>query len=456
MVESTTRFFVRALCAGAAIILLLAAGMTLATNRLETAASAQIARVRAAEDRITCVERLRWSAELIVSAGRGYLIAADASMIPQLRAAEERFDEGVGALRGEALSPQGALLMAEAERAATEFRHVQKQLLGARRHTDTDALAQAFEAELVPRREALEAALEGLVIHKKRAIDVVYRDIERDRERLTLQKYGLLVMLVVSASTITWTFADRLARAYRQEQEALAAARQALSSRNEIMGILAHDLRNPLAAISMKATLLLRLVDADKPRRVTESIQKVARRMGHLVNSTLDAAALEAGGLTIAVSTCDADSLLCDVSELFGDLAAANRIRLELTTPPALQLRADRERVLEVLSNLIDNALKFTPPGGRVAVSVERSGGMARFAVSDTGPGIAPDHLAHLFDRFWKHEVAGRKGTGLGLFIVKGIVEAHGGRIWAESEPGRGATFVFTLPLAEQPRHDVA
>jgi signal transduction histidine kinase len=108
--------------------------------------------------------------------------------------------------------------------------------------------------------------------------------------------------------------------------------------------------------------------------------------------------------------------------------------------------------VLQVLSNLVGNALKFAPHGGRVTVTAERDGAMLRFAVRDTGPGIPPENLSRVFDRFWMKGAPGKQGTGLGLFIAKGIVEAHGGRIWVESEPGRGTRFDFTLPLAPEAR----
>jgi signal transduction histidine kinase len=103
-----------------------------------------------------------------------------------------------------------------------------------------------------------------------------------------------------------------------------------------------------------------------------------------------------------------------------------------------------------VLSNLLGNALKFTPQGGQVTLSVEQEGTVARFAVVDTGSGIARENLVRIFERFWKDEMPGKKGTGLGLFIAKGIVDAHGGRIWAESEVGHGARFYFTLPLIQR------
>jgi signal transduction histidine kinase len=112
-------------------------------------------------------------------------------------------------------------------------------------------------------------------------------------------------------------------------------------------------------------------------------------------------------------------------------------------------IRADQERVLQVLSNLVGNALKFTPEGGLVTLSAERDATMVRFAVVDSGPGIPREDLARVFDRFWRKETPGKKGTGLGLFIAKGIIEAHGGRIWVESDTGRGASFYFTIPLVD-------
>jgi signal transduction histidine kinase len=120
---------------------------------------------------------------------------------------------------------------------------------------------------------------------------------------------------------------------------------------------------------------------------------------------------------------------------------------LEAELPPVL---ADRKRVLQVFSNLIGNALRYTPEGGRITVRARREGRFVRFFVSDTGKGIAPEHLPHLFERYWQPKGT-REGAGLGLPIAKGIVEAHGGYILVESEPGRGSTFSFTLPVDEAP-----
>jgi signal transduction histidine kinase len=129
-------------------------------------------------------------------------------------------------------------------------------------------------------------------------------------------------------------------------------------------------------------------------------------------------------------------------------LAVAKQVQLETNVRDSgLVIHADRERILQVLSNLIGNALKFSPRGGHVTIAAKRHDDEVQFAVLDTGPGISGEHLSHVFERFWKHETPGIKSTGLGLFIAKAIVEAHGGRIWAESELGHGARFYFTILL---------
>jgi signal transduction histidine kinase len=137
---------------------------------------------------------------------------------------------------------------------------------------------------------------------------------------------------------------------------------------------------------------------------------------------------------------------------VFSALARPKSIRLEWRLEqPAWSVLADRGRALQVLSNLVGNAIKFTPEGGAVHIAARADGTAVRFAVRDSGPGITPEHLPHVFDRFWKADRAMTRGTGLGLFIAKGVGEAHGGRIWVESEPGRGAVFYFTLPIVPVP-----
>jgi signal transduction histidine kinase len=171
--------------------------------------------------------------------------------------------------------------------------------------------------------------------------------------------------------------------------------------------------------------------------------------MEYLIKTMLDVTTMEAGKFSVSPERCGADGLLREAREMFETLSASKQIKLEQVAVEAgLAIHADRERVLQVLSNLLGNALKFTPQGGHVTLCAERHGEMVRFGVRDTGPGIVRENLSRIFERFWKEETPGKKGTGLGLFIAKGIVDAHGGRIWVESEVGHGSRFYFTLPLA--------
>jgi signal transduction histidine kinase len=172
--------------------------------------------------------------------------------------------------------------------------------------------------------------------------------------------------------------------------------------------------------------------------------------MYRLVHDLLDVAAIEAGQLPVTKSPLSADALVTDALELLRPLAAAKGIALVGDVPPGLPtVAADRERVLQVFSNLGGNAVKFTARDGRVEIRATGRDRAVEFVVRDTGSGIRPEDLPHVFERFWQARKRERAGVGLGLAIVKGIIEAHGGEIHVDSEPGKGSRFAFTLPVAE-------
>jgi PAS domain S-box-containing protein len=230
-----------------------------------------------------------------------------------------------------------------------------------------------------------------------------------------------------------------------------AAARQATRTRDEVLGIVAHDLRSPLSAISMYAHLVLEHAGLDgEARGWMGGITRSGEQMGRLIQDLLDVAALEAGRLRMEPFALAPAPLLHEAAQGFEAQAAAAGLRLAVDAAPGLPtVLGDPDRILQVLGNLLGNAIKFTPTGGRVALRASALRDGVELSVSDTGPGIGPDQLARVFDRFWQAKSARRAGAGLGLAIAKGIVEAHGGRIRADSEPGVGTTFSFTLPLAD-------
>lgn len=234
------------------------------------------------------------------------------------------------------------------------------------------------------------------------------------------------------------------ARLYRESQQAVRA-------REEVLAIVSHDLRNPLNAVILGASLMqTSRTLAEEDREQVETIAVSAKRMTRLIADLLDVTRLEGGKrLPIEPEPVEVHELLHEADEIFRSQAAAASVSLEQETegdvPP---VNADRHRVMQVLSNLIGNSMKFTPPGGRIRVNVRRDDGQVLFTISDTGPGIPHDNLSDIFSPYWQAKRTERMGAGLGLPIAKGIVEAHGGRIWVESAPGRGTTFYFTLQTA--------
>jgi signal transduction histidine kinase len=180
-----------------------------------------------------------------------------------------------------------------------------------------------------------------------------------------------------------------------------------------------------------------------------QAIHRSAERMYRLIHDLLNEAAIEAGQLAVSRSPVAVDLLVTDALELLKPLATAKHIAVETKLSAALPpVSADRDRMLQVFSNLGGNAIKFTPEGGRIEIGAIASGGNVELVVRDSGPGIAAADLPHVFDRFWQADKHARSGVGLGLAIAKGIVEAHGGAIRVENAPGGGTCLAFTLPIA--------
>ena len=236
-----------------------------------------------------------------------------------------------------------------------------------------------------------------------------------------------------------------LARQVRREQEAVRA-------RDELVAVVSHDLRNPMTVISMLCGMMQKAFSSDGPhtsRRISTAIdtmQQAAGRMNTLLEDLLDTSKIDAGRYTIAPQRLDVAQMFEEAQSLLAPLALDKDISISFEADPDLTIHADPERLFQVLSNLVGNAIKFTPRLGTVGVHARSVGDDIVFTVRDSGEGIPKEHLPHVFDRYWTVKEGNPTGTGLGLYITQGIVEAHGGRIVAESEPGQGSEFRFTVP----------
>lgn len=238
------------------------------------------------------------------------------------------------------------------------------------------------------------------------------------------------------------------ARLHRKVQEAVRA-------RDEMLAVVSHDLKSPLGAILASATLLERTAPAgpegERVRRSAGIVVRTSARMARLVGDLLDLAAIDSGRLSIAPSPLSPWEVIEEAAEAIRPLAAEAGVHVAVQPPgPAPLVHGDRARLEQVLVNVLSNAVKVSPRGGSVCVGYRRRGGHVVFSVADSGPGIAPEDRARVFERYWRGGDADYQGTGLGLAIARGIVEAHGGQIWAATRRGRGAIFRFSVPVTRE------
>jgi len=235
-----------------------------------------------------------------------------------------------------------------------------------------------------------------------------------------------------------------------ERKRAEEQVKKAIQEREEFLAVVAHDLKNPLSDLALNAQLISRWATAEELTRIADrakSIERTGSRMLRMISEILDMGRIEAEGLVLHWETVKTEELIADAFEMARTLAAARGIQIERAIQnDALQMVCDRERILQVLSNLIGNAIKFSPDGGIVNVEIFRSDSGIEIRVLDSGRGISPEKLPHVFKRFWRSDPQAGGGTGLGLYISKWIVDTHGGRIWVKNRPEGGAELGFWLP----------
>jgi chemotaxis family two-component system sensor kinase Cph1 len=261
---------------------------------------------------------------------------------------------------------------------------------------------------------------------------------------------------IVRGSSSPWSAAeieiaeDVARRAVEVDLEKqIVRAEQAIRTRDDVVAIVSHDLKNPLNVIQMASQAARGQLETHQSTMTLDRIDRATGRISALITDLLDLAKIEAGRFHVEASACSVRSLITDTITLLQPMAEKRGVRLAHDGVDDNLVSGEHDRLLQVLGNLVGNAIKFSSSGGRIELSARTRGADIRFVVRDEGPGISANVLAHVFDRYWQSPGAGsRDGSGLGLYIAEGLVEAHGGRIWAESVVGSGATFFFTIPAA--------
>lgn len=262
--------------------------------------------------------------------------------------------------------------------------------------------------------------------------------------------FGLQMYLATIA--ITFLFVGALITQWRKAEDNL---RRALADRDDFLAIVSHDLKNPISTILLNAQILSITLDKNEMprnlRRQVEIFMRAGNQMKNLVENLLDTAKVESGTFFLELQLVNAKTMIDESFEMFKQQAAEKRIKLISQIEGSdYQIYCDHYRTLQVLSNIVGNALKFSPTDGTICVYVDEIDRVAHFCIEDSGPGIPENELPHIFDRYWQGKRVGKSSVGLGLAIAKGIIDAHGGRIWVDNrKSGSGARFHFTLPLAE-------
>ena len=242
------------------------------------------------------------------------------------------------------------------------------------------------------------------------------------------------------------------ARTYDAELDKRRHAELLAQAREDVLGVVAHDLRNPLNLIQMTAELMIdEVLPLAKRKEMLDIALRAAKQMNRLIDDLLDTVRLQAGRLSLDVEEVSVEAIMKQAEETYRPLAQRRHLHFETAAQDGAMVRADPARVSQIVGNLIGNAIKFSREDGSVKLRAKSEDKQVVFQVVDDGPGIPPDNMSHLFDNFWQARKNDRRGVGLGLAIVKELVEAHGGKIWVESQVDHGSTFSFSLPITDGP-----
>ena len=419
----STSFTARALLGfGAALlttVTLVVSGMLL----FKATAARQVDELTEFSSTLLVANRLESAVRDMTVGAYGFLLTSDGAYASKFHQASQQFDRSMKDFQANASPWSSKVAAGSLARSASELRMSFNDVLD--EEPPLGAPTKAAKRRMAPvlaqdRRVVLSA--QALARDLTATLAETRAAAQRQHARLSRMIMALTGAAVLVTTLLAFGTIRRLCRLYDNEKQATRKAREAMAARDQVLAIVAHDLRNPLAALAMKAKLIEVGSTDDESRRHAVAMDAIAKRASSLIQSLLDAAAVDAGALAIKPVSCPVIPLVEEVAEVFAPLAARRSIKLEYQLVDSAPVAyCDRDRIHQALGNLLSNALDFTPKGGKVTIRVDTldGKGWTRVTVSDTGSGISAEKLGQIFDRYWHGEIAGRKGTGLGLFIVE-------------------------------------
>jgi signal transduction histidine kinase len=392
-----------------------------------------------------------------LSKARGELVQiaiAAASMTSSVRGADDSYVATIGAALSalhEELShylrqpfyPREDQRYAEVDRAVRVLEARVADLSSATGRGDRRAAVDVAHHALLPAVRSVDDAISQVIrfnVEQQRRLGL---EIPRRRRHAHRIGFGLQALTAV----LGLIFMTVVIRGIRDYARLLTRARAANRARDDLLATVSHDLRNPINAVTLTVRAMRRASPDAAIEQQAARIERATDRMSRLIDDLLDAAKIEAGGLRIDRKPEEVSKIVDLAAEMLRPIADEKSVHVAARPPAAdAVVPCDRHLIHRVLSNIIGNAVKFSPRGGAVVVRAECLPSEVLFTVSDEGPGIPAAHRAHIFDRYWHQPKGNRSGAGLGLYIAKGIVESHGGRIWIQ-DGGPGTAVSFTLPF---------
>jgi signal transduction histidine kinase len=435
----------KAVAGYAAMILLSALLLAFSIHALHTLHDAAEAITEGTAQILSETAKLQDSAERASSSGRGFLMTKAATHLADLEDARAEFHQSVGRLRTMLEDGKCKQLLSLIHHKEREHRAALDPLLELRRASlDVEGIGRLYEDRVNPTRQELDASIDALMSRQDEKFHQAVSDYTVAAQRTVPTIYGLTALCLLAILGVAAIFTRMLSRQYEVE-------RVARHAREETLALVSHDLKNPLNAILMCSSMIEQEASSGDAgtsvRKHAAIIQRAVGRMSSLLSDLLDASSIESGRFRVEAKPVSVGLLVDEAIEAISPVATLQSLRIDkdLQDPEAL-IHGDRGRLLQVFGNLLGNATRFTPEGGRIVIQVGPEGPRMRFAVSNSGKGIPPEEREHLFERFRRGARSNGGGTGLGLYIVKGIVEAHGGEAWVESSVTDGTTVFFTIP----------